>query len=301
MRPGISVRPLQSITSAFGALIGFAETSRIVSPSTSTETPPSQRVRVRIEQLGVLEEDLCHRKRLPMRSNARCRELRGSCHGGIEHATSAAGPLRGPVGRRRSTERAAGRPGALKAAVQMGVCCRLRSPAGAGPSPRLHRGFPNIDEGPRQSGEPSHRREDYGRRAGISNQKLSQVAVNAHARWRSAGPPDSSRRGTGSGAGRGSDCPTGAGGQDGPQCRDGGDRRGPARSASVGDDAGQGAVQLDVQRPRADEARHDEPRRGPDRRRSRRELEVVPGRQAMDVQPAQGRAVPSRLWRVHRG
>src|SRR3954471_20330669 len=41
MRPGMSVRPRQSITSAFAALTGFAETSRIVSSSTSTETPPS--------------------------------------------------------------------------------------------------------------------------------------------------------------------------------------------------------------------------------------------------------------------
>src|SRR4030095_440489 len=40
MRPGISVRPLQSITSAFCALIDFLETSRMVGPSTSTETPP---------------------------------------------------------------------------------------------------------------------------------------------------------------------------------------------------------------------------------------------------------------------
>ena len=36
IRPGISVRPPQSMTAAFGALIGLAETSLIVSPSTSS-------------------------------------------------------------------------------------------------------------------------------------------------------------------------------------------------------------------------------------------------------------------------
>ena len=40
MRPGISVRPPQSTTSASVALIGLSELSRIVSPSTRSSKPP---------------------------------------------------------------------------------------------------------------------------------------------------------------------------------------------------------------------------------------------------------------------
>src|SRR6266852_2468209 len=39
--PGISVRPPQSITEASGALMGFAETSRMLSPSTRISWPPT--------------------------------------------------------------------------------------------------------------------------------------------------------------------------------------------------------------------------------------------------------------------
>ena len=59
-----------------------------------------------------------------------------------------------------------------------------------------------------------------------------------------------------------------------------------------------GLLQLDVQRPRAHQARHDQP--GVHRARSRRELDVESGRHRMDVQDPPRRAVPSRLRRVHR-
>ena len=40
IRPGISVRPPQSMTLALASLIGLAETSLIVSPSTTSSWPP---------------------------------------------------------------------------------------------------------------------------------------------------------------------------------------------------------------------------------------------------------------------
>jgi hypothetical protein len=40
IRPGISVRPPQSMTSAFASWIGLAETSLIKSPSTTSSWPP---------------------------------------------------------------------------------------------------------------------------------------------------------------------------------------------------------------------------------------------------------------------
>jgi len=70
MRPGISVRPLQSITSALGALIAFAETSRTVSPSTSTDMPPCTASAYGSRSFAFLNRICAIAKDLPRRSGA---------------------------------------------------------------------------------------------------------------------------------------------------------------------------------------------------------------------------------------